>query len=62
MNTVWIVLLVIYALGILPTYLYFDKKTDQSMFSKVWFSYFWPAAALFAVVYYSVVLIKKFKK
>ena len=62
MSTVWIVLLVIYALGILPTYLYFDKKTYQPIFNKVWFSLFWPAVALFAVVYYSVVLIKKFKK
>ena len=62
MNTVWIVLLVIYALGIFPTYLYFDKMTDQPMFNKVWFSIFWPVVALFAVIYYSVVLIKKFKK
>lgn len=48
---VGIILLTVYVLGIVPTYLFFDKKTTQSKFNKVWFSIFWPAVvALYALL------------
>ena len=56
MSTFGIVLLMVYVLGIIPTYLFFDKKTTQSKFNKVWFSIFWPAVAAFYAI---LKLIKK---
>lgn len=56
MSTFGIVLLMVYVLGIIPTYLFFDKKTTQSKFNKVWFSIFWPAVVVISAI---LKLIKK---
>ena len=59
MIAVWILAYVIVAI---LTYVFFDKKTKQSKFNKVWFSIFWPTVVIFYVIYSAVVGIIKFLK
>lgn len=38
--------ILLYVLGIIPTYCLYDETTSQSTFNKVWFAAFWPATSL----------------
>ena len=56
MIVIWTLAYVIVAI---LTYVFFDNKTKQSKFNKVWFSIFWPAVWIFYVVYSLFGLLKK---
>lgn len=44
---VWLVLtILLYILGMVPTYVVFDETTSQPKFNKVWFTLFWPPVAI----------------
>ena len=50
---------VLYVLGMVPTYEVFDKTTEQSTFNKIWFTLFWPVVSIAAGVSMIVKLFKK---
>ena len=61
MGVAGIFAIVLYVLGMIPTYEVFDKTTKHSKFNKVWFAIFWPAVALMhPVVNISCLFKKKF--
>lgn len=51
--------ILLYVLGIIPTYCLYDETTSQSTFNKIWFAAFWPATSLITTV---VKLVRLFKK
>lgn len=51
--------IVLYVLGMIPTYEMFDKTTEQSKFNKIWFTIFWPAVSMIHPVLKIVSLFKK---
>ena len=42
----WVLVILLYLLGCVPTYCLFNETTKQPIFNKVWFTIFWPAVAL----------------
>lgn len=52
----WIVIILIYLLGMVPTYL-LVAETQHTMFNKIWFTIFWPSVVLI----YLIALLKKKK-
>ena len=55
------ILILLYVLGAVPTYVLFDKTTEQSKFNKIWFSVFWPAVSVFYLIYLIVDFVKNKK-
>jgi hypothetical protein len=51
--------ILLYVLGTIPTYCFYDEVTSQSTFNKIWFAAFWPATSLIIPV---VKLIQFFGK
>lgn len=49
-----IVILVIWLIGILPSYLFVIKKWDQSTFNKIFFSILWPTVVCIYPFYYII--------
>lgn len=50
---------VLYVLGMFPTYEVFDKTTEQSTFNKIWFTLFWPVVSVVSGVSMITKLFKK---
>ena len=42
--------ILLYVLGIVPTYCLFDETTEQSTFNKIWFSLFWPVVSIIGFI------------
>ena len=60
---VWIIFtIMLYVFGAINTYELFDKATEQSTFSKIWFSVCWPTISMLTLVNYIITLVKKIKK
>ena len=51
--------IVLYVLGMVPTYEVFDKTTTQSKFNKIWFTVLWPTVAILQGITYITQLFKK---
>jgi hypothetical protein len=51
--------IVLYMLGMVPTYEVFDKTTEQPTFNKIWFTLFWPVVSIATGVSLIVKLFKK---
>jgi hypothetical protein len=44
---VWLVFtILLYVLGMVPTYVVFDETTSQPKFNKIWFTLVWPTVAI----------------
>ena len=52
----WILVILLYLFGMVPTYCLFEEATKQSTFNKVWFTIFWPAVSM---IYPIILLMKK---
>ena len=62
MNVAAIIFIILYVVGVVPTYMLYDKYTNQTTFNKIWFSIFWPASAIVLLITSIVYVAKKLKK
>lgn len=51
--------ILLYILGIVPTYCLFDETTKQSTFNKIWFSLFWPVVSIIGFINRLIQIFKK---
>lgn len=56
---VWFYLILLYVLGIIPTYTLFDKTTEHSMYVNTCLGILWPIVSVFYLIYLIIDLVKK---
>ena len=50
--------IMLYVLGMVPTYVVFKETTSQSTFNKIWFTVLWPTVAILQGVVSTTKVVK----